>query len=365
MRLELSGIRLTAGAGLRLQPGETVSLDVVRRVGGHRWAVTLGGRPATAWSPVDLVPGRPLRVRVDRAGDPASGVPALLKPVELSRSALLEWLRRVGLPPDALSERVVAALLNHRAALDPRLIAQVRRAASGRQPADARLVRLLVLLLDRGLDPREAGAGRVLSLLAGGERRGDAEPRQGSCDRHPGGDPGTGEGPPREGRPPVPRQPPPNPARAVAEALREALEGAGQDRESALQVFNHLASRHDHWMVVPFRMSGAGPSVDGSLRLLYDPLQRRVQRFVLEAGLEDGTRWAFALHRDPGSAARLQVLHGGPQGRAAGPVDLPRLVKKLHNLGVEVDDTWIEYGDFDGFSLPGEAVTLQSVDTVR
>lgn len=347
---ELNGIRLTAGAGLGLRPGETVALEVVRRMGGQRWEVSLGGRRATVWSPVDLVPGGSLRARVQRAGDPVSGAPALLKLAASSGPALLDWLRQAGLPPDALSQRIVAALLDHRAPLDPQWIARLRRAVVGGEPAEPRRLRLLVLLLDRGLDLQEAGTEGLLALLDGDGWR---DP------------PGSGGRQPEERHPAARHPPGGDPAGELAGLLKDAIDRAGGEGQNPLQLFNHLRAGHGQWLVVPFRLSGRGTEVDGRMRLLLDPHQGTVRRFVLEAGTEGEEPWAFDLNRDPGRPWRLRVIHGG--GRRTGPGAEPfaGLGKKLHNLGVEVDDTLIEYRDFDGFSLAGDALTLRGIDTVR
>ena len=217
---ELNGIRLVAGADLRLRPGQTVALEVVRQIGGRRWEVSLGGRPATVWSSIDLAPGGAVRARVQRAGDPAAGVPALLRLVASPHASLLEKLQASGLPVDALSQRIVAALLNHGAPLDPHWIGRLRRAAVGREPAEQRRLRALVLLLDRGLDLQEEGTRRLLPLLEGG-----------GWDRQPGSghqDPGGGRDRPEARGLPTGAAAGDGPGEELAARLKEAAPPGGR-----------------------------------------------------------------------------------------------------------------------------------------
>ncbi len=361
MSPDLTGIRLAANAALRLRPGETVSLEVLRRIGGNRWAVKLGGRPATAWSPAELVPGRSLRARVDGGGDPAAGDPLLLRLLALPRSSILHWLRQAGLPADGLSQRIVQALLNQRAALEPLAIGRVRRAMAGRSPTDTRRIRLLVMVLAKGLDPQSPGIDRLLALLDG---RPDGRPAPDR--REPEKKDDSDEAAPRQtvlasaGLPPSA-----DPAGAVCALWREAIARAGQGGESSLQAFNHLGARDETWIVIPYRLAGGGTSLRGSLRLLYNRFQRQAQRFILEAGSEDGNRWTFALDRPAGRAARLRLFCSDLDLRTRAEGALANLAIKLRNLGVVVDDTVLEYSGFDGFSFPGEETTLRGVDTVR
>jgi hypothetical protein len=75
-------------------------------------------------------------------------------------------------------------------------------------------------------------------------------------------------------------------------------------------------------------------------------------------------RWSFTVDPD-GESHRVRLFASRP---ASGPLladAIRRLGLKLHNLGVEIDDTIRIDDGFDGFSPPEDAPAYRSIDVER
>jgi hypothetical protein len=126
---------------------------------------------------------------------------------------------------------------------------------------------------------------------------------------------------------------------------------------SPLQAYNHLKGASQSWIVVPFSFTARGKSVEGTIKLLWDPYRGRPLALSLVT-----SDMAFHLPLE-GRPPTLSVSCT----QSLRPV-VERAVDDLrpdfNHMGMEVDDTINERDAFDGFSPLGEGVPLPSVDTV-
>lgn len=147
-----------------------------------------------------------------------------------------------------------------------------------------------------------------------------------------------------------------------AKAVRGFVDGLATDpaeSPTTLQAYNHIRGRTESWIVLPFSFSAAGgATISGTLKILYDPYKAEARAMTLcTPGVSfhlplSGKKRALAVYCD--TPAKMHAVRGG----------LDSLKSKIHNMGLEVDDTIKEGDGFDGFSPVAEGETLPSVDTV-
>jgi hypothetical protein len=325
-------IRLQAAGALGLRTGELVSVQVLNRLAGDRWAVGIRGRVLPASAKLPLTAGSRLLARAGREGGRL-----VLRVLDRPLPALRELALREGLPADKATEQILAAFLASGLKVQPGAVRQVRQLLDRLRLPAQRFARLAVHLLEKNIDLASPGVDALLALLGYGEGAG----RRKGGERRGGPAPGAPEA---EGE------------------LRRRLEGSPGGEESPLPLYNHLRGAAEQWVVVPYRFG----ELSGTIRLLCGPAGAPARRLVLTSGAEGGERWSFVLARRQ-EAEQGYELHAFSD-RASQPARSREswrlLAQKLQNLGVKSDDTIRVDGDFDGFSLPWETVQYRGVDTV-
>lgn len=323
-------LRLDARPGLTLRSGDFVSVHVLNRIHGSRWAVSIQGRVIPAFSDLDLAAGAKLLARVTREQGRL-----VLRVVDRPPAPIQELLLRVGLPPDAASEQLVFAFLRSGLKVQTETVQQARRLIERLKLDSRRFSRIIALLLEKKLDLSSAGIQMLVELLGFGEGGRERERRY---------------------------QPKSFPEQAgeLAQELREELQKAGSREDNPLQLFNHLKGAQENWIIIPFRFEG----LSGTIRLRCEPAAQKAGRMVLAVRDDRDERWSFVLDRvadGPEYAMRVfcRAEDSIPKGRRA----LQELQLKLQNLGVKTDDTIRVDDEFDGFSLPWESGSYRSIDT--
>jgi hypothetical protein len=346
-KLVPDAIRINARPELRLRSGDFVSIRIIKRIAGTKYAVALRGRVIPAFSRLDLVPGKTLNVLVSRAGDRFE-----LRVAEEKPNHLLELLRREGLGTDGSTTAIVAAMLKTGLAVRSSTLNRIALILRRLKLEPGRFSRLIALIIDKKLDLSEAGLEKLVALLSYGEGGGDE----------------TGEERRRRRKYEQPGR-----REQLAELLRAAVGREEQEQGNLLQLFNHLKGSRESWIIVPYGFtyrddsspgSRRGFALRGTLRLRYEALSRTLNRLVLTA-VVDGRRWSFLLDAEH-EPLRLTVFTSvaDPGLKVPGGSKVWQNLKtNLQNLGVEVDDTIREDSGFDGFSLPWEDIPYQSVNT--
>lgn len=323
-------LNLNARSELSLRPGDSVLVTVIKRLAGNKWAVGIRGRVLPAFSKVKLTPGQRLRalvvieqgrITLKIAGQPADPIQDLIV--------------RQGMPSNQLVESIVTAFLRSSLAIAPERVEQVRQLLDRLRLDPKKFARIIAIVLEKGIDLRSRGLEQLMFLLGYGEQ--EPEGKQGR-DRRRSGDPD-----------------------ALAEQLRSDIEGPESGQGSSLQVFNHLRGSEHTWVIIPldYSLEDSG-RIYGTLRLRYDVRKQRTDRLVVALRSAKGGKWSFLF--DPLSP-RMFVF-GDPTDKKR-KAELDVLLLKLQNLGVKTDDTIREERNFDGFDLPWEELSYQTVDTVH
>jgi hypothetical protein len=114
-------IQVSARPGLGLKAGDVVTLHVLKRLAGDKWAVGLKGHVLPARTGLDLSPGSTLKARVQSASGRIVFV--------LDRgtaSPLADALGRQGIPSTPETQFIAAALVRSGRAVDSSTIEKVR-----------------------------------------------------------------------------------------------------------------------------------------------------------------------------------------------------------------------------------------------
>ena len=321
-------IRLEPRPGVALRTGELVSVQVLNRLTGGKWAVGIQGHVLSASSKVELSPGARLFARAELAGGRIT-----LRVLDQKAGPLGELALKAGLAADRTSERILAAFLASGIKIRPESLQQVRRALDRSRLPPQRYARLAALALDKGIDLASPGIDRLFGCLGYGEQGG----RRGGGDRRPTSRPAAAEEEP---------------------ALPLDLAGTGDGEASPLPLFNHLKNSRGHWVVLPFRQA----ELTGTIRLHLEGTGTPPGRLVLAVRDAGGERWAFVLTRR-GDAFDLHAFCSAREAGKKARGKWREVAQKLQNLGVKTDDTIRVDEDFDGFSLPAEGSAYREIDT--
>ncbi len=322
-------IRVSARQGLDLRAGDVVTLHVIKRLTGDKWAVGLGGRVLPARTDLDLSPGATLRARVQSA----SG--RILFVLEHGPAApLADALLRAGVSDTPESRLIAAALVRGGRPVDPDTVDKVRALLAKTRRDARRGARAAATMLDKGIDPSSPGAADLLDMISLDEP-GGRDPR-----RHPG----------RR----FPREP--------GEVKADLTETAGPEAPSSgLHVYNALRGRSETWMVVPFVYRDGDVECPGAVKLLVDPYAGRLRRLVVGVRPAGGGTWHFSFDLEGGRRMRVYADDAPVSGPARANLDI--LTAKVHNMGIEVSDTVRDGREFDGFSAMDAEASLPAVDT--
>lgn len=335
----LAGIRIDAKPGLPLQAGEYVSLKVIKRIMGNKWALGLKGQVLAARSEIELIPGETIRAQVSRVGRQI-----FFKINSKPENRLETFIAQSGLALDAVSKQIVAAMLRSGLALDPAMIQRIREFLVRHKGRGNRLARIITMIFDKNLEGDSPAFAGLIELLEfgeeGSEKRGQGrEQRQRRSKKEsPGSD-------------------------KLVRLLKERVNAKAGAQYNLLQLFNHFKANNDNWLIIPYNFETGSSRLSGTLRLLYDPYGKVTRRIVLIVNDDEGIRWSFLL-QIRGGKSRLHLFCNREKHRRAGNNNLAGLQAKLQNLGVEVDDTIGEDGVFDGFSLPWEGQSFKRIDTL-
>jgi hypothetical protein len=321
-------IRVSARQGLAVREGEVVTLHVIKRLTGDKWAVGLGGRVLPARTDLDLSPGAVLRARVQ-----STSGRVLFVLEQSAPSPLADALLRAGVTDNPESRLIAAALVRGGRPVDPDTVARVRALLVKTRREARRGARAAATMLDKGIDLASTGAADLLDMISLDEP-GGRDPRR------------------RRGRR-FPRDP--------GQVKADLSETAGPDAPtSGLHVYNALRGRSETWMVVPFVYRDGDVECPGAVKLLVDPYAGRLRRLVVGVCPPGSGTWHFSFDLEGRRHMSVYTDDAPLSGPARANLDI--LTAKVHNMGIEVSDTVRDGREFDGFSSADAEAVLAAVD---
>ena len=317
-------ITVIARSGTSLRSGDQVSVHVLKRLAGSKWAVALGGQVYPARSDLELKPGDILRTQVERQGN------------RLTLRIRQHALGTLGISGgDKISSLIISSLLETRIPVNTRMLRRLQKLTEKPEKNKQRTARAVALLMEKNIDPFSRGAGRLLEILSL-----------------------TGNSPDRRGGTF------PEDRKRLMQELKKIISRTAGDKQEKhpVQVFNHLTSGKRTWIVVPYRFEIPSGIYCGALRLLFDKSQKRFVRFVLEAKSDDNDRWSFLLIPDrEGFSLRVFCGDDDLRGRAQKKIHFLRSI--LRNHAVKCDDDIYDAELFDGYEVAWESDCRRNVDT--
>jgi hypothetical protein len=134
------------------------------------------------------------------------------------------------------------------------------------------------------------------------------------------------------------------------------------ERYHSLQLFNHLATSDETWIISPYRFFTEKGTYHGTIKVLLDTSEHRVKRLVLDVKTGESTVSFLLQH----SRKKLKMsVYCSESGLSAILTKkIADLVSILQNHGVECDDSIYKDEEFDGFSAPWERETYNGVSIV-
>jgi ribosomal protein L12E/L44/L45/RPP1/RPP2 len=323
--------------------GDKVTITAVRYLEKSIWQVSFQGKLLAVTSNVRLTAGERYTGRVFWRGN------TLIFKHEGKQETGPAGRGRAELQPP--EQKLVAILRQLHMPVQHEIIGSILKKA-GAAKDDAKILRLIAGLYDKNIDfdPKNTEIDPLHVFKKGGGGDPNRDGRHGKERKEN----GTAEEPRREYT---------ETADTITNRFREGLKQSLEKKsDSQLQLFNHMLSEHDHWIIIPVGFTVDGTVIEGSLRLKMDTHTRTVTALavLLEA---DGRRYGFSIP-DYDTGAPVCRYFTDKNGEA-GETDkfLEIFSEKLSKLGIELDDTINEDDSFDGFEK-NENTGFKTVDTV-
>jgi hypothetical protein len=343
-------IRVSSGQFADLKVGDVISVRVIKRLIGNKWAVGIRGRTFPAFSDIELRPGSTIKAFVQGTGGKivlqireivaeARGEPSPIvgegSGLRLIRSALLQ---------SALQRPVSNSKISISAQTAKKLNKLFARLTAKKRKAGFRISGGIAEVAEKGLDPSSPGVEAVLSILS-------LIDQEGETGRHY-----------RQNRETKSSD------EESFNDLKRMVKHRLSKRESnpeqyhLLQLFNHLALSDETWIVSPYRFRGGGETYSGLIKVLLDTRRHLIKRIVLDVARGESIV-SFLLTAERGAEKPLHMsVYCSETGlRESIKKKFPDLVSILQNHGVECDDSIYKDEEFDGFSASWERGTQSGV----
>ena len=328
---------------VELRAGDAVSVHVIKRLIGNKWAVGIMGRTFPALSDVELLPGSTIKASVCRTGSKF-----VLRINEIISDSAEGTLKSHGnLSPvlrfihSALLQAALERSLSKSKALIPIGTAKqinrlFKRLTGKKNKSGMRIARSISAIVEKGLDPTSTGLEAVLSVLSLIGQEGE----RGSSHRHKHASDG------------------------LRRMVKDRINGKenNPERYHPLQLFNHLAISDETWVISPYRFFTGQGTYDGLIKVLLDTTGHRMKRLVLDVKTGEGIV-SFVL-RQSRKKMRMSVYCSDSGLNALITQKISDLVSILQNHGIECDDSIYKEEEFDGFSAPWERETYNGVSIV-
>ena len=127
--------------------------------------------------------------------------------------------------------------------------------------------------------------------------------------------------------------------------LRKKITESDNSR-NPLFLFNRIKNRNDHWIVIPFNISGQ-KSIDGAVRLRITG--EKVANIAVDAVREGGAdEWAFFIQPE-NSCYNMKIYCMEPE-KLKESQSFAEFAKKLQNLRVKIDDNVRDIASYNGYN---------------
>lgn len=267
--------------GQSLRDGGFVFVKIVQDKGGGNYILSLGNNKFQGSSPFKLQVGSVLRVKVEISGEQIKFIPeefsktAESQLVKFNSEAMAQFqlpeqvsqaLSNLGLPPDAISMKLIAFLQQMGIKFDTQLLSKCRRVASKFPGRESEAAEVALFLAEKGVEIDEEKVAALLNMFL--------------CN--------------------FPSSPQENDFNQKGESLKEEKElenffnklydtnlSSLPNSYGLLTLLNHLSSKNKHWIVLPFQcvFQTENKSLpifsSGNIRVLFDVSKKNIEKILL------------------------------------------------------------------------------------
>ncbi len=319
-----------------VRSGDRVTIKVIKKLHGDNWQISFKGKLLAVKSEVPLTEGQTYRGQVSlfgntirfrvQQGEEKGAFPGRAAKTEIQQK-VLKVLKRTGMP---------AA---------PELIRTIAEKAQKMNTKEDIFLKLAVLFLDKGIEVENEEDMTAYPFLVQERRRkgkGEEEEHRRDSDE--------------EDAKKEPLK------KLIKKYVKDQIRGVVKGYDSPLQLFNHIISSHENWIILPLHIRIDGEEIEGSLRLKMNSPGEKPGAMVLIIR-RDGEPLSFAIG-DLSAKEPVMKIYAGEQMDAASLSEQMELFsKKLTKLGIKLDDSINNGTLFDGFTeISSEGV--KSIDTV-
>ncbi len=339
----------TLDKNIRLKPGETVTVRVLKRLTPDKWAIGIAGKVFSAHSLLELHPEQILRARVT-LNNGQIFLQLLNSSIDenLDNDAI-KLLHELGLRGNSLSVEIVKQLLGNNMPISESIITSITRVLkkiSSRLELDkAKLIKILILLIDKGIDIEKSDILGLLEILFFRNSSEDKE-RERRKREHRGKETNNTNAS--------------NENEQLIGYLKKSIKAKTEDQLYPLQLFNHLKGKHSNWMLFPFNFIWKDAPLNGILKVKYT-YTNKFEDSVLQINCEKGLI-NFLFHRDKNNKYVIHIF-SDVNLKPALVKNLAELKSILRNLSVKIDDNIYDEKNFDGFAPEMETIDYSHINT--
>lgn len=313
--LETTNLRV-ANTGLqnKLRSGNFVVFTVRKKIDADLYRILLAGRSISVRSSKVLIEGSRMRAQVSWIGNRLQ-----LKVSSEESDPLTNLLNRSNIIIKNETRMIAEGLIRAGMPLHPEYFDKIQLILKKYQNADDKLVRILLLLIDKGISLTEQN---ITEILRFSEKHEEKHSKSGKKDEK-------------------------TKKNKKTEKIKADLKNQITNTDSGyelLKYFNHKIARHDNWLIIPLNYSFSRKGT-GLLKLRLDE-NFCITNLVLT--LSDGRDWEFSLVKTK-NTGKIKVW--GPSKLLwENTVAFEKLKEKLYNIDIQFDDINNGSPATDGFT---------------
>ena len=304
----------------KLKSGSFVVFTVGKKIDTNLFRIALYGKTMSVRSTKFLTEGSRMRARVSWVENRLQ-----LNVSGKESDSLTDLLLRSSITIKSETRMIAEALIRSGMPLLPEYFEKIQGNLKKYKNADEKLVKILLLLIDKGIPLNGQNITEILSFSDRHEKK-HSESRE------------KGEKAKTDKK-----------IEEIKADIKKQIKHTDSGNE-LLKYFNHKIALHDNWLIIPLNYSFKRKGM-GVLKLRMDE-KFFVTNLVLT--LSDGRDWEFNLVKNKNSG-NMKVWGPGDlhwENTAA----FRKLKEKLHNIGIQFDDINIGLPSADGFMeiVPGK-----------
>lgn len=307
-----------------IRSGSFIFFRVKSSKGKGLYSVMLDGKTFDVKSSFLLVPGEKYRAEIIKS----SGLIELR--LVQNTDILDKMLKTLSLELTGIDRDIAEAFVKIGVPISLANIKTVKNILKVLKKRDKNTIRLISLLLDKGLPTDEASVREFISFCDEFTGEGDRNNASESRSEEEGYTKGSFK----------------------AYALRE------DSNRTLLKYFNHKKGNFENWLLIPFRYT-SGSEYSGILRINLDGA-KKMQRFTID--VHGKNSWKF-LYEKPDNKPVIRVHSEKKTDSHRLGNKLAQLKEKLHKKGIKIDDIKSEAIPFEAFPSDGGGIP-KGVNTV-